>query len=39
LLSGQRVVPRELLRAGFAFRLPRLADALADLYGEGGARR
>ena len=31
LLTGQRVVPRQLSRDGFRFRHPQLRDALADL--------
>lgn len=33
LLSGQRVLPRRLLGAGFAFRHPEIGPALADLVG------
>lgn len=33
LLTGQRAVPRELVRSGFAFVFPELASALADLLG------
>ena len=33
LLSGQRAVPAKVLDAGFAFRYPRLDDALAALFG------
>jgi NAD dependent epimerase/dehydratase family enzyme len=31
VLSGQRVLPRALERAGFTFRFPHLRDALSDL--------
>lgn len=31
LLGGQRIVPRRLLDAGFAFRFPELKEALADV--------
>jgi uncharacterized protein len=31
VLTGQRVVPRKLLQAGFTFRYPELKDALEDL--------
>jgi uncharacterized protein (TIGR01777 family) len=31
VLTGQRVVPRRLLQAGFKFKFPKLKDALEDL--------
>jgi uncharacterized protein (TIGR01777 family) len=31
VLSGQRIVPRKLMKEGFEFRFPTLAGALADL--------
>jgi hypothetical protein len=34
LVDGQHVLPRAALAAGFSFRFPTLAGALADLYGE-----
>jgi hypothetical protein len=33
VLTGPRVVPRRLTEAGFRFRFPTLAAALADLVG------
>lgn len=33
ILDSARVVPERLLAAGYRYRFPRLADALADLYG------
>ena len=40
LLSGQRVVPRRALEAGFAFRYPNLPSALSSVLGasQGGDR-
>ncbi|MDE2490833.1 MAG: DUF1731 domain-containing protein, partial [Elusimicrobia bacterium] len=32
LLGGQRAVPKKLLAAGYAFKHPEIAGALADLY-------
>lgn len=32
LLNGRRAVPKRLLNAGFTFKYPHLADALADLF-------
>jgi uncharacterized protein (TIGR01777 family) len=34
VLTGQRVAPRKLERAGFAFQFPQLSDALAELYAD-----
>ncbi|HXN32920.1 MAG TPA: TIGR01777 family oxidoreductase [Polyangiaceae bacterium] len=34
VLTGQRVVPRKLERAGFRFQFPELGDALAELYAD-----
>lgn len=31
LVKGQRVMPKKLIRSGFAFRFPEVADALKDL--------
>jgi uncharacterized protein (TIGR01777 family) len=36
LLRLQRVVPRRALSAGFAFRYPRVAEALAAVFSESG---
>jgi uncharacterized protein len=32
LLSGQRAVPDKALKAGFSFRYPHLAEALANIF-------
>lgn len=36
ILTGQRAVPEKLIQAGFQFRFPALAEALADLLQEHG---
>ena len=36
LLTGQRVLPRRLLQAGYRFRFPAIGAALADLVGARG---
>ena len=39
LLASRRVLARRAEEAGYRFRFPRLAEALADLVGEEGAER
>jgi uncharacterized protein (TIGR01777 family) len=36
MLGGQRAVPDAALKAGYAFRYPNLAGALAEIYGAPG---
>jgi len=38
LINGQRVLPRRLLAAGFAFRYPDLDPALGEILGKRGHR-
>lgn len=38
LLGSQRVIPKELLYAGYKFQYPDLASALEDLFGEKSSR-